>query len=156
MELEPLDKAMDMAMKYLGYRARTEKEMTEYLTRKEVDERLIAFVMEKLISYDLINDREYARRFVELHGDNDGRFRLRQKMKLKGLPEDVIEEALAGIDRDGEIEAAKELLEKKLLHDEREDAVYRAVQSVMRKGFSYDVVKAAAEEYREQLEINDE
>ncbi len=156
MELEPQDKVMDMAIRYLGYRARTEKEMTEYLTRREVDEKVIAQVMEKLVFYDLINDAEYARRFVELHGDNDGRFRLRQKMKLKGLPENVIEDALSAMDRDDEIEAAKELLEKKLAHDDREDAVRRAVQSVMRKGFSYDVVKAAAEQYREQMEFDEE
>ena len=33
-----------------------------------------------------------------------------------------------------------------------EDALRRAVQSVMRRGFAYDVVRAAADQYKEELE----
>ena len=32
------------------------------------------------------------------------------------------------------------------------DALRRAVQSVMRRGFTYDVVRAAADQYKEELE----
>ena len=51
-----------------------------------------------------------------------------------------------------QVSAARALLERKLEHDDRPEALRRAVQAVMRRGFAYDAVRAAADAYKEELQ----
>ena len=149
------ERAMDQALYYLGSRARTVKQVEEYLIKKEHDERTIAQVMEKLLEYKVLDDEAYARRYIETRKSTSGKYLLRQKMRQQGLDEETIEETVNEIPFEEQVAAAKALLEKKLAHDEREDALRRAVQSVMRRGFAYDAVRAAAEQYKEELTWDD-
>ena len=73
-------------------------------------------------------------------------------MKMQGLSSDVIDEAVGAIPFEDQVAAARALIDRKMAGDEREDALRRAVQSVMRRGFTYDVVRAAADQYKEELE----
>lgn len=145
------EKAMGQAMYYLGVRARTISQMDQYLQKKQHDERTIARVMEKLIEYKLLDDQQYAQRYVETHKGNSGKYMLKQKMMRQGLASDTIDEAISAIPFDEQVEGARAILEKKLANDEREDALYRAMQSAMRRGFAYAVVRAAADQYKEEL-----
>ena len=145
-------KAMDAAVNYLSYRARPAAKVAEYLEKKGFDEHIIAQVMERLTENHLVDDDALAKRYVELHKGNDGRFLLRQKLKKMGLEQDVIDRSVSGLSHQEQVEAARQLLEKKLKTDERPDALRRAMQSVLRRGYPYDVVRAAAEDYRAQLE----
>ena len=54
-------KAQNTALKFLGYKMRTEKELLDKLIKEQYSEEIIARVMEFLIKYDYINDREYCR-----------------------------------------------------------------------------------------------
>jgi regulatory protein len=145
------EKAMGQAMTYLGVRARTIKQMEQYLIKKQHDERTIARVMEKLIEYRLLDDEQFAKRYIETRAATNGKYLLRQKMMRQGLDHATIDEAIGEIPFEEQVAAARALLEKKLEHDEREDALHRAVQSVLRRGFSYDAVRAAADQYKEEL-----
>ncbi len=150
-----VERAMGQAMYYLGVRARTVKQVENYLVKKEHDERTIAQVMERLIEYKLLDDEAYARRYIETRKTTSGKYLLRQKMKQQGLDGDTIDEAIEEIPFEEQVDAAYALLEKKLANDEREDALRRAVQSVMRRGFAYDAVRVAADRYKEGLEWED-
>lgn len=146
------EQAMNQAMYYLGVRARTVKQMEDYLIKKQHDEHTIARVMEKLIEYGLLDDEQYAQRYVQTRKETSGKYLLRQKMKMQGLSSDVIDEAVGAIPFEDQVAAARALIDRKMAGDEREDALRRAVQSVMRRGFAYDVVRAAADQYKEELE----
>ena len=145
------ERAMNQAMYYLGTRARTARQMEEYLQKKEHDERTIAQVMEKLTEYKLIDDEEYARRYVETRKGSSGKYLLRQKMRTLGLDADTIDEAVSSVPFEDQVSAARALLERRLEHDDRPDALRRAVQAVMRRGFAYDAVRAAADAHKEEL-----
>lgn len=149
------ERAMNQALYYLGSRARTVKQVEDYLIKKEHDEHTIAQVMEKLLEYKLLDDEAYARRYIETRAASSGKYLLRQKMRRQGLDESTIEDAVSSIPFESQVESAYALLEKKLAHDEREDALRRAVQSVMRRGFPYDAVRAAADRYKEELTWED-
>lgn len=149
------ERAMNQAMYYLGSRARTVRQVEDYLIKKEHDEHTIAQVMEKLLEYKLLDDEAYARRYIETRKSSSGKYLLRQKMKQQGLDESTISDAIEEIPFEEQVAAAKALLEKKLANDEREDALRRAVQSVMRRGFAYDAVRAAADQYKEELTWED-
>ena len=90
-------------------------------------------------------ERERRRRVIKT-------WKLRQKLKKMGLEQGVIDRSVSGLSHQEQVEAARQLLEKKLKTDERPDALRRAMQSVLRRGYPYDVVRAAAEDYRAQLE----
>ena len=150
--MEDTERAMNQAMYYLGTRARTARQMEDYLTQKGYDEHCIARVMEKLIDYGLLDDRQYARRFVQTHKDSCGSYMLRQKLRQKGLSAEDIDSAVGEISFEEQVSAALSLLERKTAGDEREDALARAVQSALRHGFSYEAVHAAADQYKEGLE----
>ena len=126
--------------------------MEDYLIKKQHDEHTIARVMEKLIEYGLLDDEQYAQRYVQTRKDTSGKYLLRQKMKMQGLSSDVIDEAVGAIPFEDQVAVARALIDRKMAGDEREDALRRAVQSVMRRGFAYDVVRAAADQYKEDLE----
>src|SRR5699024_5925373 len=64
MEKDSMQKAYNMVIHYLSYRMRTEKEIVDYLVKKEVSEMHIASTMEKLTQNKLIDDREFANSFV--------------------------------------------------------------------------------------------
>ena len=149
------ERAMNQALYYLGSKARTVRQVEDYLLKKEHDEHTIAQVMEKLMEYKLLDDESYARRYIETRKNTSGKYLLRQKMRQQGLDESTIEETVNEIPFEEQVAAAKARLEKKLAHDEREDALRRAVQSVMRRGFSYDAVRAAADQYKEELTWED-
>ncbi len=147
---ESYEKAMNQAMTYLGARARTVKQMEQYLLKKQHDERTIARVMEKLIEYRLLDDEQFAKRYVQMRSSTNGKYLLRQKMMRQGLDGATIDEAIGEIPFEEQVSSARALLEKKMKGDEREDALRRAVQSVLRRGFSYDAVRAAADRYKEE------
>lgn len=149
---ESYDRAMNQAMTYLGARARSAKQMADYLEKKGHDERTIAQVMEKLTEYRFIDDESYARRFVEAHAGADGAYLLRRKMVQRGLMGEAIDRALEEVPFSAQVEAARTLIEKKLRGDDRPDALRRAVQAAMRRGFPYDAVREAAQNLQEDVE----
>ena len=102
----------------------------------------------------LINDLDYGRRYaadaVNLRGWP--RRRIAMELQKKGVPAEVIEEALADITEETEIETACRLLEgpyRGRLRDRRErDKVKAALQ---RRGFSYEVIRQAVSRAMEAL-----
>src|SRR5690625_5115769 len=61
---DSIHKSYDQAIRYLGYRMRTEKEIRDYLLKKEVDREHITEIINKLNSRKLLNDEEFAIAFV--------------------------------------------------------------------------------------------
>ena len=67
-------KAMDMSLRYLQYRSRSQKEMEDYLEGKGFDRDIIDEVIEKLRGYGYIDDLAFARDWVsnrmsQAHGE---------------------------------------------------------------------------------------
>ena len=91
--------AKDYAAKLLGFCDRSEKEIREKILRKGYSEQeceeAIAFCRE----YGYINDERFADHFVHdsVELKKLGKSRIKQEMRLKGIEEEVIEEALSFI-----------------------------------------------------------
>lgn len=152
------DRYYNLTLRYLSYRPRSEKEVLEYLKEKiknkklnlkdeTENEKLITQIMERLIELKLVDDREFARFWVEQ------RIKFKRKpirvikyeLKQKGIEENLIEEILSTVDDNNlDLENAKRLAKKKmdfyrnLSPEKRREKV---MGHLLRKGFSYDVVK---------------
>ena len=111
---------------------------------------MIGEVVAELSESGVLDDARYARRFTEDRREvmGWGRERIEQDLTRRGIPSDLIEPALAGRSRDGELEAARELLAQRFgpLRDDR--ARTRAWQLLVRRGYgaelAYDAVRAHA------------
>lgn len=98
----------------------------------------------------VLDDARYARRFAEDRRElmGWGRERIEQDLTRRGIASDLIEPALAARSREGELEAARELLAQRFesLQDDR--ARNRAWQLLVRRGYdaelAYDAVRAHA------------
>lgn len=75
------------ALKYRSYRPRSRKEMTDYLHKKNFDEKSISGALEYLESINLINDEEFARTLCrdKMHLKPVGKQVMRQIMFKKGI-----------------------------------------------------------------------
>ena len=86
------EKAMDLAVKYLSFKSRTSSEMIDYLKKKNVDEKIIADVMQKLGEYRYIDDAVYLKNYVEnnRHLNYYGSRRMSQDLKKRGISDQLL------------------------------------------------------------------
>jgi regulatory protein len=149
---DDIERAYERALNYLSYRPRSEFEVRRNLRDKDVEEQIVDLVIGRLVRAGLVDDREFARYWV----DNRARFNprglrgLRHELRQKGISRNVIDDVLETFDVE---EAARKTAEAGARRLSREDpsAFRRKLQAYMaRRGFSYAVVKPLVEEKVEE------
>ncbi|MXX41370.1 MAG: regulatory protein RecX [Gemmatimonadetes bacterium] len=93
---DQLQKAKDAAYRYLSYRTRSVAEVRDKLTEKDFAVEVVAEVIADLQRQQLLNDREFARRWVEARLPRAyGARKLAQDLRHKGVDAGVVDEVLA-------------------------------------------------------------
>ncbi len=143
------------AVNLLSFRPRTRKELERKLVQKEYSTEIIQPVLEQLMNRNLINDREFAKQWVEERSSNKGKGRLilRQELIEKGVDKIHIDEALSEINEHDEYETALTLAKKRLekFHDSEWVEVYRKVGSyLVRRGFGSGMVSQVMSELKQE------
>ena len=154
---EQLQKAKDAAYNYLSYRARSVKEVRDKLVQKEFAEEIIEQVVDDLQRQKLLNDREFARRFVEARlGRANGSRKLAQELRRKGIETEIIDEVLgefaATLDSE---ERAVGLLGKQAWRYrglERDKAKRRMLGFLARRGYDAQMARSAVDKVWQELE----
>ena len=159
---EQLQKAKDAAYNYLSYRARSVKEVRDKLVQKEFAEEIIEQVVDDLQRQKLLNDREFARRFVEARlGRANSSRKLAQELRRKGIETEIIDEVLgefaATLDSE---ERAMGLLGKQAWRYrglERDKAKRRMLGFLARRGYDAQMARSAVDKVWQELqELEDE
>jgi regulatory protein len=94
------EQAYQQAIRYLGFRTRSEAELRQYLRKHKVPEDVLERTMHRLRANQLADDFQFARDWVE----NRNTFRPRGQRALawelqrKGVPTGASQAALAGLD----------------------------------------------------------
>ncbi|MDD6278377.1 MAG: RecX family transcriptional regulator [Oscillospiraceae bacterium] len=153
-------RAYQYALHLLDVRDYSRKEMFGKLVKTYKSEKLCSAVMDKLTELDFINDSRYAeklaRKYVEIR--RFGARRASMEMYRKGVPKEVIEDALCIYD-EKYAENLSELLTtskyERLLTD-RDDrkSVEKAKNSLVRLGYSFTEVNEAVRNYFDSVEDN--
>lgn len=152
---------------HLERRPRTESELrTNLKIRKKIPEHIIDATMVRLKEAGYVDDAEFARGFVYSKREYDrlGKSSIRLKLRQKGVPADIIEEALADIDSDDEFESALILGRKRWVYLRREtDFVKKKAKFfnfLAYRGYGYgvanDVLSRVLEEAEEETGENGE
>ena len=159
---EQLQKAKDVAYNYLSYRAGSVKEVRDKLAQKEFAEETIEQVVDDLQRQKLLNDSEFARRFVEARrGRANGSRKLAQELRRKGIETEIIDEVLgefaATLDSE---ERAIGLLGKQAWRYrglERDKAKRRMLGFLARRGYDAQMARSAVDKVWQELqELEDE
>ncbi len=137
--------AKTYALKLLGYRARSRKELLEKLKRKGFDNGQIEHTIKFLENAALIDDKALAsdlfRHSIERR--SLGKRGIRMFLTRRGIDRELIEDTLAVYSMDMEEEAAREFVERKLktLKNYPGDVIKRRLWGMLhRRGVSIDVI----------------
>ncbi|MEO1772785.1 regulatory protein [Enterococcus sp. 665A] len=156
------DAGFQLALNYLSYQMRTEKEIYSYLKEKEIDFSDRKKIVARLREMNLLDDTTFGESFVRTQmrlGDKGPRV-IRQKLKEKGLNDQDIEISLGLYEEEIQYEIALRAAEKAMrkFHDKSvRETQQKLQQTLMTKGFSSDTIKLAIdgldfEEVQEQEE----
>ena len=159
---EQLQKAKDAAYNYLSYRARSIKEVRDKLVQKEFAEEIVEQVVADLQRQKLLDDREFARRFVEARlGRANGSRKLAMELRRKGVESEIVDETVAEFaDTLDSEERAIALLGKQAWRYrglERDKAKRRMLGFLARRGYDAQMARSAVDKVWQELqELQDE
>jgi regulatory protein len=141
------ERAMQQALLFLSYRARSENEIRKNLSKHEIPDGVIEETIERLRREGFADDKKFASAWVENRSTfrPRGRRALALELRQKGIDDHTIESALEGIDDEALAYEAGQKKARKLalsLSKGQEWTEFRKKMSefLARRGFSYSVI----------------
>lgn len=142
--------AFDKALTHISATQKTEKQIRTFLSGKGYLTAVIDYVVEKLRSYNFLNDGLYAETYTESASKRKGSKLIRMELRGKGIAEEEIDAALDTLSRETEEETARALLEKYMRGKVCDKAtLQKAYRYLLSKGYDYEVIKSALTAYGE-------
>lgn len=141
-------RAMDGALRYLGYKSRSWTEMSRYLRKKGYASAVRDSVMEKLKGYGYLEDGRYVADFMEscLTAKPMGRIRIKAALREKGIGDELIEESLLAYGEEAELAQALVCLKKQMVLRRGKSPQIQKQQSyaaLARRGFNWEMIQRA-------------
>lgn len=160
-----LEKLTNKVIKFISYRPRSRQEIIDRLYKytkdyKEKREKLIQLVLKEIEKKNLINDLEFAIWFVQQRQAHRPRSKrkLYSELLTKGLDKKTIQKSLKDTEFN-ELKQLKKLLNKYLKRKSTQKELpnqiskklkNKLIKYLLRKGFSYNLIKQAIKDYHEQ------
>lgn len=146
-------RAKSRAVWYLDRNDHTEKGLYDKLVRAGFRKEACAKVIARYVEVGLLDDERYARNYAErLMEANVSKREAVAKMLQKGVPYDLAKSVLEETDTDEQTQI-KNLIEKKYRHKlTAEKGGEKVFAALVRKGFSYSLVREALKSYIEEFE----
>ncbi len=134
------EEALKRALKFLGYRARTEEQVRIKLTQLGFPQTTVEATLERLRSLNLLNDETFARDWAMARATNHGYGlqRIERELRQKGITESLIgpilQETFA---EQGERERAKAIVQKRFAGKDLKDnkVLRRVIAFLQRRGY---------------------
>lgn len=153
-DADPVGTARTIALRKLTASARTRHELDEALQKKNVPEEIAAAVLDRLEDVGLIDDGAFAQSWVDSRQQRRhlSRSALRRELQTKGVDRDQVDAALASVDVEDELAAARALAAKKAagMHGLDRTVRERRLAGVLaRRGFGSGIVTTVLRELRD-------
>ena len=141
--------AMNRALNFLGYRARSEKEVRDRLRRYGYADQTVRSVVERLEELGYLDDGEFARLVAREKARKYGPRRILGELRRSGVDAETaqgaVDEEFAGR---SELEEAFSVAERRYNRGGSEAEARRVYGFLMRRGYSAEVCSEVAREYR--------
>lgn len=113
--MSPFEDAYAYATSYCSTAERCAKELLVKLVKYELDDTTTQRLLERLRTEGFLNEERYTRAFVNdaFRFNKWGRLKIRQGLKMKGLPERLINQALNDLDQSAYEATLVSLLQQK-------------------------------------------
>ncbi len=149
--------AFDMAVGYIERYVVSEKGLHDYLRKKSFNFEVISKTVEKLQEYGMIDDEKFAKNYFESVSAGKGKRAVAQKLKSKGVSNEIIDSLLEGIDEESEFENAKVLAEKFVKNRQKDAKIkLKCLAHLIYKGYDYSVAQRATKEVFENIGESDD
>lgn len=140
-------KAYQKTIDLIAYRDRSEKEIKDRLKRDEYSEESIRFAIDRAKKHNLLNDKEHAMYFSEIRYKKESWGKLRSRLYLKGIDEDLIEEIKKKLYDFGEElnKANRDLkkMERSIMRLEKDKRMSSIWSRMLYRQYDSDVIKEA-------------
>ena len=137
--------ALQRALRFVAHRARSEAEVTSYLVRRGYSQAVTEGTLEKLRSFNYLNDERFARDWARSRLENQGYGpkRIEHELETRGIAEALIRAAVRETFGHGvEAEQARLILKNNFKGKTLEDPkiLRRAATFLQRQGYSNSVI----------------
>lgn len=148
------ERARKRAMYLLGSRPYSTAALREKLLNNYSEETADK-VVEDMTRYGFLDDEDYANRLASsiIRGKKYGLHRAKAEMRRKGVPDELIEQALSEYSHEDMTESLTELVRKK--YSERiydRDERQKVIAALARRGYGFGEIKAAVMTVLEEIE----
>ena len=136
------ERALQQALLFLGYRARSESEIRKNLQKHEIPEIVIEETLERLRNDKLVDDRQFAETWVENRSTFRPRSRrmLAMELRQKGLDDESMQSALEDVDDEALAYEAAQKRAPRFKELEWIEFRKKLTGFLARRGFSYSVI----------------
>jgi regulatory protein len=136
------ERAVQQALLFLSYRARSESEIRQNLRKHEMPEEVIEETIARLRQDGLANDGQFAQAWVENRSTFRPRSRrmLAMELRQKGLDDEAVSSALEAVDDEPLAYEAAKKRAARLKALEWVDFRKKLSEFLARRGFSYSVI----------------
>jgi len=132
----------DRALKYLSLRARSTKEIFDYLIKKGYEEADINGAIARLLELKFLNDDDYARSFTESkQRKGKSKRSIEFELKIKGVSKEVTEDVLGFANSD--YKTALEFITKRIKQYERfvpEEKQKKIISRLRSRGYDWETI----------------
>lgn len=106
----------DTALKYIGIRMRSKRELEEYLIKKNFEQKDIKDTIERLLEQGFLNDKEFCKSYVsdKIHLTNSGLDKIKNELIKLGINEEVIKSTFETIDENILYEKLSRIINKEI------------------------------------------
>ena len=143
------------ALRFLGYRPRSEKEIKTKLQQKGFPDEKIDSVIRKMRDSNMIRDDQFAISWVESRNEFHPRSQrlIRYELRNKGIKEEVITEVLQHSTNDQQMaEKAAEKMKNRYAGLDWQNFRNKFSAYLARKGFTYDVISTTVKRTWDELQ----
>ena len=140
-------------LRFLSFRQRSEKEIKDYLLKKNVSSYVSSKIIEKLKEFKFLNDEEFARAWISSRKTSKPKpWRIiKLELRRKGISEELIESFEPEKEEENELDldAARKIVEKKIgkYKGLSKNEIYQKLgRHLASKGFDWDTVKRSIDE----------
>ncbi len=151
--MDDYEKYLRFAIRFLGRRPRSVKEVRDRLIMRQASPEVADRVIDRLSSEKFLNDAEFAGWWIRQRTEFRPKPRrvILLELSQKGIPREVAEEALGAEDTpyENDIEQAKKVGEKQIRRYRtfsRDEAREKLAVFLARRGFSWETIKRCIDE----------
>lgn len=156
--LNTYDEVKEKALRLLEFRSHSEYELIMKLRHQEASEENIEKTLEFCRRYGFVNDKSYAQRKANdlINLKKYGIHRVKSELKAKGISDTIIENVLAEIDTEKEVDVLIGLVEKKLRNNFSDKNKDKCIRYFIYRGYNIYDIKNAIQTVLERSDCPDE